>query len=176
MLIRSIYSRGLPYQKSEDELLLKKNDSGKPKIAGTCFMTTYNNNKRLKRKTFCDIQALRTSLESAKITAWTDYISSLHNSEDVKLGIKPSENLPLGHHLKLIQLKSLNRARTGYRRAAALMHHWRCRDNPCYSCGDLQTMQHLLLCEKLNQTCTTADIHMTNSTAMEKALYWADKI
>ena len=130
--------------------------------------------QRIKRKNFYDIQPLITSPESARIIAWTDYIKSLHNSEDVKLGIKPSENLPLGHHLKWTQWKSLSRLRTCYGRAAALMHHRGYRDNQFCSCGDLQTMQRLLLCEKLNQTCTTADIHMTNSTAIETALYWAD--
>ena len=108
------------------------------------------------------------------LIAWTDYINSLNNSEDVKMGIKPSENLPLGHHLKWTQWKSLNRLRIGYGRAAALMHHWGYRDKPFCSCCDLQTMHHLLLCEKLNQTCTTADIHMTNLTAIETALHWAD--
>ena len=97
-------------------------------------------------------------------------------TEDVIMGIKPSENLPVGHHLKWTQWKSLSRLRTGYGRAAALMHHWGYRDNPFCSCGDLETMQHLLLCEKLHQTCTKADIHMTNSTAIETALYWADTI
>ena len=141
------------------------------KIAGICFMTTYNNKKDCFSKKLCDIQTLITSPESAWITAWTDYINSLHNSEDVQMGIKPSENLPLGHHVKWTRWKSLNRLRTGYGRAAALMHHW---GSSFCSCGDLQTMQHLILCEKLNQTCTTAGIHMRDSTAIETALYRAD--
>ena len=44
-------------------------------------------------------------------------------------------------------------------------------DNPRCTCGELQTMQHLLECAQLDQKCTVEDIHATNNVALDTALY-----
>ena len=92
------------------------------------------------------------------------------------MGIEPSETLPAGHELQWTHWKSLIRLRTGYGRAAAMMHNWGYSDNPRCTCGELQTMQHLLECAQLDQKCTVEDIHATNNVALGTALYSAKHI
>ena len=79
----------------------------------------------------------------------------------IKMGIDLSETLPAGHKLQWTHWKSLNRLRTGYARAAALMHNWRCGDSPKCTCGELQTMQHLSQYAQLDEKYTVEDIRAT---------------
>ena len=132
--------------------------------------------KRLKRRNFVDVHPLESCAETARVKAWTDHTNLLHNAKEIKMGIETSEALPAGHKLEWTHWKSLKRLRTGYGRAAALMHNLRYSDNPRCTCGELRTMQHLLKCAQLDQKCTVEDINATNNVALNTALYWAMNI
>ena len=136
-------------------------------------MTILDDKKRLKRRNFFDVHPLESCAETARVKAWTDHTNLLHNAKEIKIGIELSEALPAGHKLQWTHWKSLNRLLTGYGRAAALMHNWGYSDKPRYTCGELQTMQHLLECAQLDQKCTVEDIHAANNVALDTALYWA---
>ena len=50
-------------------------------------------------------------------------------------------------------------------------HNWGYDDNPRCTCGELQTMQHLLECAQLDdENCTVEDIRATNN--VDTALYY----
>ena len=132
--------------------------------------------KRLKRRNFFDVHPLDSCGETARVKTWADHINSLHSTKEIKIGIEPPETLPVGHELQWTHWKSLNRLRTGCGRAAAMMHNWGYSDNPRCTCGELQTMQRLHECAKLDQKCTVEDIHATNNVALDTALYWAKNI
>ena len=129
--------------------------------------------KRLKRRNFFDVHLLESWAEPARVKAWTDHINSLHNAKEIKMGIELSETIPAGQKLEWTNWKSLNRLRTGYGRATALMHNWGYSDNTRCTRDELQTMEHLLECAQLDQKCTVEDIHATNKAALDTALYWA---
>ena len=80
--------------------------------------------KRFKRRNFFDVHPLESCGKTARVKAWTDHINSLYNAIEIKMGIEPSESIPAGHKLQWTHWKSLNRLRTGYGRAAAMMHNW----------------------------------------------------
>ena len=132
--------------------------------------------RRLKRRNLFNVNPLESCAETARVRAWTDDINLLNYAKEVKMGIEPSETLPAGHKLQWTHWKSLNRLRTGYGRAAALMHNWGYSDNLRCTCGELQTMQHLLECVQLDQKCIVEYIHAANNVALETALYWAKNI
>ena len=47
---------------------------------------------------------------------------------------------------------------------------------PMGTCGELQTIQHLLECAQLDEKCIIEDIHVTNNVALDTAMYWAENI
>ena len=71
---------------------------------------------------------------------------------------------------------SLNRLRTGFGRAANLMHNWGYSENRLCECGDTHTMTHLLSCSLLT-LCTPNDIYRrTNDIAINTVRHWAGTI
>ena len=68
-----------------------------------------------------------------------------------------------GKNLQWTTWMSLNRLRTGYDRAADLMHNWGYSENRLCECGDTQTTTHLLSCSLLPTLRTPSDIYRTQA-------------
>ena len=88
-----------------------------------------------------------TSSDSWAKSAW----NRRWNDSEVMLReyiLTPSEK-PAGYDLQRNHWTLLNRIRSGYGRFASFMHKVGLSDNPFCVCGDVQTPQHVLICQMI---------------------------
>ena len=87
------------------------------------------------------------------------------------MAISPSESLPAGSRLPWMTWRSLNRLRLGMGRCKANMLKWEYTDTSVNcECGQgIQTMLHLLSCDRLRDPCTERDLAVANDVALTRA-------
>lgn len=109
----------------------------------------------------------------ARISKWTTALSD----RERELQITPNEQLPPGADQPWTTWKSLNRLRTRTGRCKTNMKKWGLYSgsDEC-SCGQPQTMLHILNCPTLQQPCLPNDLAAANPTALACANYWCHDI
>ena len=103
-----------------------------------------------------------------------------HLMPATSMALKPSEELPTGAETRWIEWKCLNRLRTGVGRSKEFLQRWGylgdSSDLKCECGTEPQTMQHLLECPLLEQTCITRDLADYNDTAHKCVQHWLNRI
>ena len=130
--------------------------------------------QRLKsRKNFvATTKPLEKSQPKRRIDLWQDFLSK--NDQDLSMGLKPEEALPPGAELNWRTWKSLNRLRTLTGRSKENLIKWGFpTDTTLCSCGQTQTMSHLLECPNLQAECTKDNLAVCNNTAITHAQHWS---
>lgn len=127
-------------------------------------------NRRLRsRKSFmARSHTLEGSQENNRIARWTQQLAAQE---------PPKEELAPGKHLPFAIWKSLNRLRTGVARCKTNLLKWGMlpeSDDVLCSCGQIQDMNHLLICPRLEERCTHEDLFLCNEKAIAAASFWKD--
>ena len=125
--------------------------------------------KRLSsRKSFLDTtKALETTTTAARITEWQRRWSCLGSQATQwrERGITPNECLATGHDQPWAVWKTLNRLRVGEGRCKASMKRWKLATSDSCTCGDPQTMEHIMSCSQAPQ-CTGDDLAEPSAAAL----------
>uniref|UniRef100_A0A8D8Q169 Uncharacterized protein n=1 Tax=Cacopsylla melanoneura TaxID=428564 RepID=A0A8D8Q169_9HEMI len=125
---------------------------------------------RLKsRKSFLQTtEPINSSSEVRKMELWSTF------SPDPL--IDPKEEPPPGYNQPYTTWKSLNRLRAGVSRCKYNLRKWGYSDNADCECGEVQTHDHLLICNQLNHSCNHNDLMEANEKAIHVANHWRFKI
>nr|CAH7725182.1 unnamed protein product [Callosobruchus chinensis]CAH7732496.1 unnamed protein product [Callosobruchus chinensis] len=126
---------------------------------------------RLKsRKNFIkSTNPLTDSRSTTKETKW-----ELLLSENNTPNWNAKESLPAGSDLDWRAWKSLNRLRCCVGRSKENLLKWGFAEEGTCACGELQTMEHLLICQSLPTPCTLEDLWMGSENAVQCARHWKD--
>ncbi len=132
--------------------------------------------KRLKsRNSFVhSVQPLIRTPADNRISAWSEHLQSIPN----RLNITPTESLATGSSLPWCEWQCLNRLRTHVGRCRYNMKKWGYSDDDttCECTEETQTMEHLLQCSLLPQTCSPDDLMTYNDTAQRCVEQWMYKV
>ena len=130
--------------------------------------------QRLKsRRSFlATVSALEDNIASTRIKLWNERLKK--HQQDNHMFINPSESLPPGSKLPWITWRSLNRLRSGMGRCKRNMLKWGYIDGAadCECMEGIQTMPHLLRCNRLHHPCTDWDLAVANDVALACARHW----
>ena len=120
--------------------------------------------QRLKRQCFMVSEPLSPgqSAKTSRTKLWRGNAAQLRSPVTNSLSDLPSaEKLAPGHNQPWLIWRSLNRLRTDFGRAAALMHTWRYKENNLCDCGEAQTMEHMLACRLLLAARRISSVQIT---------------
>ena len=129
------------------------------------------------RRSFASsVRPLRDPADTTRVQLWQDHLN-VKEKEGHGIGIPAAESLPPGAQLQWTTWKCLNRLRAGVGRCKADMVKWGYHTPPdLCSCGDRQTMKHLLVCPHIPSPTTVDDLAKANSTALDCATFWKDTV
>lgn len=126
---------------------------------------------RLKsRKSFLRrTMSLKTKPELQRLSLWKEIAPAQE-------GFTPKEQLSSGNQLPYPTWRTLNRLKTGVSKCRSNMVKWGYAVDDRCDCGEIQTPEHLLVCCRMNNSCTQEDLMLATNKGINVAEYWKGRI
>lgn len=118
------------------------------------------------------IQSTQSLTASKTITKEVKWEQCLADNDIPTWNIK--EKLPAGSDLDWSTWKTLNRLRCQMGRCKNNLLRWGYAEEEACECGEVQTMEHLLTCQSLQDPCTLRDLWTCTENAVICARHWSD--
>ena len=133
----------------------------------------------ISRKSFlkCVTPLEATSVSSERVAIWEERLNNLPPSATME--VRAGEALPPGAETGYAEWKCLNRLRAGVGRAKVTLAKWRYIDQAAVMCEcgtEPQTMQHLMVCPRLEHPCTASDLAEYNDYGQRCVQLWLNQI